>query len=146
MIPSVSDPVHRPTTARPLFALSRRLLCAAVMLGAAGCMTPVDAPPVAVVFFTPFSADLDQEAKSVITEVAKDARANPSRTIVVKGYADSIGTPAANRTLSQLRAQVVADGLVSQGVSAGSIVQRPRGPTAADPGIESRRVEITFGR
>ena len=130
------------------FCLARRLLLGAVLLGAAGCMarTPVDAPPRSVVFFNAFSADLDDQANQVMNAVASDAMTNPNRTVLVRGYADSsVGSPSANRTLSQLRSQVVSDALVGHGVNKQRIVIRPRGPTDTDPGIESRRVEISFG-
>ena len=133
---------------RALFRLPRRLLLGAALLGAAGCMVraPIDAPPKSVVFFTSFSADLDSEAHQVINSVAADAVANPGRTVLVQGYADAtVGTVAANRTLSQLRSQVVADALAAHGVNPQKIVIRPRGPSNVDPGIESRRVEVSFG-
>ena len=112
----------------------------------AGCMAraPVDAPPASVVFFTAFSAELDDGAKGVIADAAEAARGAPSRRVVVEGFADTDGTPASNRTLSQLRAQVVADGLVARGVARDRVIIRPRGQTTADPGIESRRVDISF--
>ena len=82
----------------------------------------------------------------MINTVAADAVANPNRTVLVQGYADAtVGSPTANRTLSQLRAQVVSDALAAHGVNPQKIVQRPRGPSNTDPGIESRRVEISFG-
>ncbi len=133
---------------RRLNVLSRRLLLGAVLLGAAGCMArgPIDAPPKSPIFFTPFSASLDDNANRVINEVAADALANPSHTVIVEGFADSVGTPSSNKTLSQLRAQVVADALVAHGVAQNRIVLHPRGATAADPGIESRRVDVSYGR
>ena len=128
----------------------RRLLGAAVLgsaLGAAGCAPKqaVDAPPRSVVFFTAFSADLDGDAQKVIEQVSAAAAASPRRTIYVAGYADQIGSTAANQTLSQLRAQVVADAIVAHGIAKSRVVIRPRGATAADPGIESRRVDVSFG-
>ncbi len=136
---------------RAVFAMPRRvllgpLLLGAVLLGAPGCMTRsmVNAPPRSVVFFTANSADLDDGANEAIDQVARDAAANPARTVVVEGYATSIGTPATNQTLSMLRAQIVADALATRGVSRQRIVVRPRGATDADPAFESRRVEVSF--
>lgn len=132
---------------RASFQLPRRLLLAGVLLGAAGCMmqTPVDAPPRSIVFFTALSANLDDQANTVIDAVARDSVAHPARTVVVQGFADRVGTPTANKTLSELRAQVVADALVARGVNRQKIALRPRGATASDPGVESRRVDISFG-
>ncbi len=130
----------------------RRLFLHAVvaggaLLGLAGCMTPsVDAPPASVIFFTALSASLDPEAQAAIVHIADDAKANPRVPVIVQGFADRIGSVAANQTLSELRAQVVADALVGQGVDRGRIVLRPRGATKSDPGVESRRVDVSFGR
>ena len=138
----MSDPAHRPAFLR------RFVLIGAMLLGAAAC-TPaprLDSPPASVVFFTAFSADLDEGAKGVIADAAETARSAPSVKVIVQGFADSIGTPTANMTLSLLRAQVVADALAAKGVDRSRITLRPRGATVADPGIESRRVDITFAR
>ena len=105
----------------------------------------VNAPPRSVVFFTANSADLDDGANQAIDQVARDAASNPSRTVVVEGYADqhrhARHQPDACR---MLRAQIVADALATHGVSRQRIVVRPRGPTDADPAFESRRVEVSF--
>lgn len=130
--------------------LVRRSLVTGVLLlatVAAGCVRqPVDTPPKSVVFFNSFSADLDGPANGVIREFARDALTAPNRPITVLGYADAAGSPEANRMLSALRAKVVTDALVGQGIAANRITQRPRGATDTDPGIESRRVEIELGR
>ena len=125
----------------------RGLFMGAALLGAAGCAqkSPVDAPPKSVTFFNPFSADLDDAAKGVINQVAADALAHPDRRVLVEGFADSVGAPSSNQTLSKLRAQVVADTLVAQGVPPSHIILHPRGATQSDPGIESRRVDVSFG-
>ena len=121
---------------------------AAALLMVAGCMqrVAVDAPPKSVVFFTANSADLDDGAKQVLGHVVTDALANPARTVYVEGYADAAGSAGANQALSKLRVQVVADGLVARGVPAARIVQRPRGSAPGEPGEESRRVDVSFGR
>ncbi len=99
--------------------------------------------PAYVVFFTPFSADLDDGAKSVIADASQAAQARPGRRVVVAGYADPTnGTAATNQTLTRLRAQIVADGLVADGVARDRIVLRPKGSLGGDPGVESRRVMI----
>ena len=48
------------------------------------------------------------------------------------------------RTLSKLRAQVLADRLATQGVDRGRIALRPKGSVGGDPGIESRQVEMNI--
>ena len=143
----MSDPAHRAVSLRR-FVLVGALALGALTLGVAACtpMPHLDSPPASVVFFTAFSAGLDDGAKGVIADAAETARSAPTVRVVVQGFADAVGTPAANMTLSMLRAQVVADALVARGVERGRIALRPRGATLADPGIESRRVEITFAR
>ncbi len=126
--------------------LLQTLLLGAVAVGAGCAPKPaIDAPPKSVVFFTAFSADLDSEAQAVVEHVAADALANPRRTIYVEGYADQVGTATANRKLSDLRAQVVADALVAHAIPRSRLVLRSRGATSADPCIESRRVDVSFG-
>ena len=116
--------------------------------GVAACapmpqVTP-DAPAY-VVFFTPLSGQLDDGARSVIAVASQAAQAMPSRRVVVSGYADRTNsTPATGQTLTRLRAQVVADGLVAQGVDRGRIALQPKGVIGGDPGVESRRVMIEF--
>ncbi len=127
--------------------ISRRLAVLVLALaGIAACSaTPAERlGPDYVVFFTPFSADLDESAKSVIADASQAVQAASARRIVVAGYADRAagGSPTVNQTLSKLRTQVVADGLVVQGVDRGRIVLRPRGAIGGDPGVESRRVAI----
>lgn len=98
--------------------------------------------PTYVIFFTPFSADLDDAALGVIADAGRAAQAAPGHRIVVAGYADRLGSTAANQTLSKLRAQVVADRLAADDVDRGRIALRPKGSVGGDPGVESRRVEI----
>jgi OmpA-OmpF porin, OOP family len=65
----------------------------------------------------------------------------------VEGHADSSGTPEANQTLSQSRAEAARDYLMSKGVSADLLLAVGMGSTAlADPeqplSPKNRRVEI----
>ena len=126
----------------------RRGVLAGGVLALAACVSqpPADVPPASVVFFEAFSANLEGKAQSVIADFAKQARERPRSTVLVKGYADKLGSTDANKQLSALRAQVVADALEEQGISKARISKISRGPTEADPGIESRRVDIELGR
>jgi type IV pilus biogenesis protein CpaD/CtpE len=135
----------QPGSASRVPFICRAALFGVVLASVAACVstTPVSPEfPAYVVFFTPFSADLDDGAKSVIADASRAAQAAASRRVVVAGYADRIGTPATNHTLTQLRAQVVADGLVADGVDRRRIVLQPKGSVGGDPGVESRRVMI----
>lgn len=125
--------------------LRRTALSGALLLGLAGCAAPIrETTPSYVVFFTAFSADLDEPARQVITQAAQAAQASSDRLVRVEGYADSDGSTEANRILSQLRAQVVADALIARNITRDRIVLRPRGQQDGDPGVESRRVEINI--
>ncbi len=99
------------------------------------------------VFFTPFSARLEETAKGVIAQAAQQAKANPDAAVVVAGYATAPGSAKADLDLSRTRAQVVADTLMADGVPKSSITQRAKGQIdfTLDP-IEARRVDITVGK
>jgi len=127
--------------------LARRCRTAAawsLVLAGAACapMGGATPGPSFIVFYTPFSAALDPDATKLVAEAAKAAQAEPSRRVVVLGYADRLGSPESNRTLTRLRAEVVRDTLVADGVAASRISLQPKGSQGGDPGVESRRVEI----
>ena len=121
-----------------------------VLAGMTAC-TPAPSPSTAdvpnyVVFFTPWSADLDDAAQSVVLNAARAAQAAPGQSVLVEGYADfTVGSTQANRDLTRVRAQHVADSLAQHGVAAGRIQLRPRTASGGDPGVESRRVVIAIG-
>ncbi len=98
-----------------------------------------------LVFFQPWSAELDDPAKEVITAAASAARSNPAAQIEVRGYASTIGGRQANLYLSLTRAEVVNDAMVEAGIPTVRI--RPRGAGAvafvADPQA-NRRVDIVI--
>lgn len=122
-----------------------------VIVGAAlvtGIATPAKAEPKqAFVFFSEWSAAIDQDAAAAIQHAANLAKASTSHKVSVRGYADTTGSDAANKLLSQLRAQVVTDQLVEDGVPATSISQDAMGETPApvDSLQQSRRVSISVG-
>ncbi len=98
-----------------------------------------------VVFFQERSVQLDAPARDVVARAAKRARADPAAPVEVSGYTDTGGNPGANLVLSQERAQAVADALVANGVAANRLERKGHGQTGRDPGVASRRVEITVG-
>jgi outer membrane protein OmpA-like peptidoglycan-associated protein len=96
-----------------------------------------------VVFFETWSGALDRQADAVIAAAAKRAMAAPTDKVVVTGTADPIGSARANALVSALRAQMVADALVSAGVPADRINQVAYGSTEYTFSmIEARRVSI----
>jgi outer membrane protein OmpA-like peptidoglycan-associated protein len=101
--------------------------------------------PSYVVFFQERSVQLDAPARGVIAEAARRASADPAAPVTISGHTDTGGNPEANLVLSQERAQAVADALVADGVAASRLVRKGQGQTGKDPGVASRRVEITVG-
>ncbi|MCW8087472.1 OmpA family protein [Sabulicella glaciei] len=105
--------------------------------------TPAPARPSALpVFFQPWSADMDDQAEEALRELAARAKAHPSGRLLIVGYASPRGTGEANVLLSRLRARVVYDYLVEQGLPASRLRRASRGPTPGMEDLESRRVEV----
>ncbi len=123
--------------------LSRRHLVGSVfVLAVASCAGP-NTPPVSVVFFQNASAQVDPEARRTIAAFADQAKSFPNRRILVAGYVES-ATVAPNDRWAQRRAQAVVDALEAMNLDRGRIDLRPRPPSASDPGLEGRRVELSF--
>ncbi len=100
-----------------------------------------------VVFFQEWSAALDDAAQSVIGQAADWVKTHPGYIAHVNGFASTVGSRQANILLADLRAQIVVDQLVSDGVAATRVKQRGHGPVPfALTAQESRRVEISVDR
>jgi len=126
----------------------RRLtaLCiVALMTIAAHGAHAADAPTQkVVVYFQEWSAAFDAAALGAIAKAADYAKSHPGTPIHVAGFADPTGSKQANILMSELRAQVVVDQLVTDGVPARSIGQVGHGSVQfALTSQESRRVEIS---
>lgn len=113
-------------------------LCSCAML------SPPARHPGYVVFFSERSAVIEPEAMQSIAAAAAQATATGTPVTVI-GWTDSAGSPQADVTLSQQRAQNVAAALAADGVPPARIMQLGRGQTGEDPGVASRRVEIDLG-
>jgi outer membrane protein OmpA-like peptidoglycan-associated protein len=100
--------------------------------------------PLGVVYFTEWSALLDDAATGAIKTMAADLAAKPG-DITVTGYADTTGSNEANDLLSKLRAQMVIDLLKADGVPASRLKRADKGSTPDIGGAnESRRVLISI--
>jgi outer membrane protein OmpA-like peptidoglycan-associated protein len=100
-----------------------------------------------VVFFQEWPAAIDDNAQTVITHAADWVKSHPGNVAHVNGFADPTGSKAANILMSDLRAQVVVDQLVSDGVNPKLVQQRGHGSVQfALTSQESRRVEISIKR
>lgn len=131
-----------------LAAKTALALATAAGLGGCSSIPGLGSSPVAYpVFFTPFSANLDDSANGVIAQAAQQAKANPDAPVVVAGYATPKGSSQVNLDLSRTRAQIVADTLMADGIPKSSITQHAKGEIdyTLDP-VEARRVDITVGK
>ena len=79
------------------------------------------------VLFSPGSADLSPRAYDLVAKVAADAKRRAKARIEVQGFTDTAGNRDQNFTLSQARAEHVADVLVRHGISAKRITARGYG-------------------
>lgn len=102
------------------------------------------------VLFASAKSDLLPAAQMKLNDVATAlTREDPLSKIVVEGHTDSQGQPAYNQELSQRRAQVVRDYLVTRGIASDRIVAQGFGPTRSvadnkspEGRANNRRVEI----
>jgi hypothetical protein len=94
------------------------------------------------VFFSQWSAMLDQDALIVINAAAARANENPDMPVVLAEYLDPEG-PQSIVDLSRLRAQLIEDRLAESGVTRQRI-ERIRRSVGDVPGMsqESQRVDI----
>lgn len=96
-----------------------------------------------VVFFTNQSVELNEPAKAVIADVAREAQSHPGKIVQVEGYAAAGGDLSADALLAIQRAKLVAATLHEDGVSGDRIRQTPRAPTSGEGMVVgARRVEI----
>jgi len=130
-------PMRRPLLPAALIAALLLLSAAAIAAGPA---------PHVVVFFGSWSAKLDDPAMKAIQGAADWAKQHPDKPLTVIGYASTVGGTQANDDLSKLRAQMVSDTLVADGVAAARIRRHAMGAVdyTLDP-QETRRVEIALG-
>jgi outer membrane protein OmpA-like peptidoglycan-associated protein len=129
----------------------RRLLLLLLLLPAldtaADAQTPAGAANRFLVYFDEFSANLSDEAKTVIADAAKAARETGAKAIVVQARASATGTVETNKYLAQTRSSIVSDQLQADGVAKAMIRQEPIGQTgSSDPTVYNRRVDIILER
>ena len=98
-----------------------------------------------LVYFDEFSAFLSDEAKTIIADAAKRARAAGARRIVVQARASATGKAETNKYLAQTRSSIVTDELEADGIARTIIQQEPIGQTGSnDPTVTERRVDIVI--
>lgn len=74
-------------------------------------------------------AEIKPSGGDALRKLATYLNEHPDRRILIEGYTDSIGSDAANMTLSQRRAEAVATALAGLGVSWGRITTKGYGPS-----------------
>ncbi|QNP50560.1 OmpA family protein [Diaphorobacter aerolatus] len=96
-------------------------------------------------------AELTSQAAPRLDKLAQFLTEFPNRKLLIEGYTDSVGTAAANQTLSERRAASVQSALASRGVAADRMTVRGYGkdfPVADNASPEgramNRRVEIVI--
>ncbi len=94
------------------------------------------------VFFSQWSAMLDQDALIVINAAAARAKDNPDVPVILAEYLDPEGPPAI-ADLTRLRAQLIEDRLAENGIARVRLERVRRGISEV-PGMsqESQRVDI----
>jgi hypothetical protein len=100
--------------------------------------------PEHAVFFAQWSAALDQDACAVIRGAAVAAMLSPAQPVQVVEYIDPEG-PRSMAELSHVRAMLIEEALVTEGVAA-SRIGRVQRKVAEIPGMaqESQRVDIVI--
>jgi outer membrane protein OmpA-like peptidoglycan-associated protein len=95
------------------------------------------------------SAVLESGSQEQLSNVAAILKAYPAASLKIGGYTDNTGDPAANRQLSQERAEAVRDELIGMGIDASRLTAEGYGeqhPIAdndtAEGRMQNRRVAI----
>lgn len=98
-----------------------------------------------IVFFHPWSAELDPPARDVVALAIAHAKENPTLMIDIVGFASTNGGGRANLYLSLVRAQRLADLLAEAGIDPARISRIGEGAVSSvGSDQEARRVEIGF--
>lgn len=94
-------------------------------------------------------AEVKPASASALGKLANYLQQHPDRRVLIEGFTDSVGSNAANLTLSQRRAQAVAEALRARGVDPTRIDTRGYGeafPVASNASTSdramNRRVEV----
>jgi OmpA-OmpF porin, OOP family len=89
------------------------------------------------------------DSQPIIKQIASLMKGHADLKLSIEGHTDNVGTPAANKTLSQQRAKAVLDAVVKQGVAASRMTavgwgqEKPIADNRSEDGrAKNRRVEI----
>jgi outer membrane protein OmpA-like peptidoglycan-associated protein len=94
-------------------------------------------------------SDIKLDGEPVIAQIVSLLKAKPDLKIYIDGHTDNVGSPAANKALSQERAKAVLQAVVRQGIDASRLTARgfgqevPIADNRLDDGrAKNRRVEL----
>jgi OOP family OmpA-OmpF porin len=94
-------------------------------------------------------SDLKEDGAAAVKEIAKLLKSDPALKISIEGHTDNVGTPQANKQLSQARASSVMHAVVAQGTDAkrlqavGHGQESPVADNRTEAGrAQNRRVEL----
>jgi outer membrane protein OmpA-like peptidoglycan-associated protein len=94
-------------------------------------------------------SDVKAESQPIIDQMVTMLKEAPSLKISIEGHTDNVGTPAANKILSENRAKAVMNALIAKGIdksrlsSKGWGQEKPMADNKTDEGkAKNRRVEI----
>jgi outer membrane protein OmpA-like peptidoglycan-associated protein len=94
-------------------------------------------------------SDIKPESLSVVEQIAKLLADNPDLTVSIEGHTDNVGTPAANKTLSEQRAKSVMGAVTKVGIPSNRLTavgwgqEKPVADNRTEEGrAKNRRVEI----
>ena len=94
-------------------------------------------------------AAIKSESMSIVEQIATLLKNNPDLNLSIEGHTDNVGTPQANKTLSEQRAKAVGAAVVAAGVDAARLSalgwgqEKPIADNRSEEGrAKNRRVEI----
>jgi outer membrane protein OmpA-like peptidoglycan-associated protein len=94
-------------------------------------------------------AEIKPETEGTIGQIIALLEGNPGLKVGIEGHTDNVGTPAANKALSEQRAKAVAAAVVKGGIDAARLVavgwgqEKPIADNRGEEGrAKNRRVEI----
>jgi outer membrane protein OmpA-like peptidoglycan-associated protein len=99
------------------------------------------------IFFNFNSAEILIQDIPYLHKLIDYLRANPDKNIYIEGYADSVGTVAANISISRKRAEVVRDYLCTHGINSERIQIEAKGAVSSSDSEtmqNHRRVDFSF--
>ena len=98
--------------------------------------------------FAQGKADLSEEAKFVLHDLAKLMDKNPALKVKIVGHTSAEGDPAANQKLSEARAQSAVDFLVARGIAAERLEAEGKGSSEPldenNPEVNRRTEFVVF--